>query len=681
MERDDTLKLTYKFNDIYAEVLEDQHELNDQSTRPLFYDLATIEKQYSSFYEIAQGGMKSVYKVFDRKLNRYVAYAKLRPDTPEEVHDPFIREARLTALLEHPNIISVYDIGVGEDDVPFFTMELKVGDNLSKFMKDRPNCHRPGTSEFENLLESFIKICDAISYAHSKNVIHLDLKPDNIQLGQFGEVIVCDWGLGKIIGDKDIEYDQLLFNPDLLNNVTLTGKVVGTPGYMAPEQITLDYEKNFQTDIYSLGAILYKIITSKEAFDGEMEDMLRMTVQGNVIRPRDLNLSWQPPISLAAVVMKAMSLNPIDRYSSVDDLKKEVQKYLSGRSTEAEHAGVSTEIRLFYKRNKNLCLISVSSVFLIITLTIWFILQQEKTNKNLATERDRAELNRRMMANERDSMIMEKDLATALLGKDRETIMKIFEFTDYHIFKSPVSAVRDSEKLLMTLEGNQRAAEWADMQKNHIHFLSQNFRDFENTYMKRSRDYGLVELISQLKYDQNIDLLKIDSLLTLLKYLIEKNNNLADAVKILKYDGAMRPSQKDHSFAVKTILEAINKDWKQGQFDYDEKSQVLKISGQGFKRFEVEPYELDQRGTLLSKAVCVIDSLIIKELHLANSSVYNLWSIGGTNIEYLDISNTKVKDLSPIKTMKKLDTLVLSKNVYSEQDFRLLPAEIKIIIK
>ena len=170
-------------------------------------------------------------------------------------------------------------------------------------------------------------MCDAISYAHSKNVLHLDIKPENIQVGEFGEVIVCDWGLGKIIGDKDIEYDQLLFNPDLLNNVTLTDQVVGTPGYMAPEQILKDGEKTKQTDIYSLGAMLYTILTGKGPFRGDVNTVLQKTVRGNLIQPVAREVEWDIPAGLNAVVMKAMSLKPENRYPSVDELKKEVQDY------------------------------------------------------------------------------------------------------------------------------------------------------------------------------------------------------------------------------------------------------------------------------------------------------------------------------------------------------------------
>lgn len=230
----------YLYNDIYDEVFTNLYCQETSSETPLCDSLKTQTEQYANMEKIASGGMKVIYKAFDKKINRNVAYAALHKDCPLELYDPFIREARLTALLEHPNIINVYDIGLNDEDIPFFTMELKVGENLARIIRKESMEGKAQSYEMRPLLEAFLKICDAIAYAHSKKVVHLDLKPDNIQMGGFGEVIVCDWGLGKIIGDKEIEYDHLLFNPDLLNNVTLTGTITGTPGYMAPEQILKD---------------------------------------------------------------------------------------------------------------------------------------------------------------------------------------------------------------------------------------------------------------------------------------------------------------------------------------------------------------------------------------------------------------------------------------------------------
>ena len=148
--------------------------------------LATATERYTHKELLATGGMKEIYKVYDTKMKRFIAMARLIPDSDEELAEVFLKEAALTASLEHPNIISVYDFGINENLDPFFTMELKVGESLDEIIDEEK-------ADLNELLEIFVKVCDAISYAHSNNVIHLDLKPDNIQVGKYGEVQVCDW--------------------------------------------------------------------------------------------------------------------------------------------------------------------------------------------------------------------------------------------------------------------------------------------------------------------------------------------------------------------------------------------------------------------------------------------------------------------------------------------------------
>ncbi|MCM8531607.1 MAG: serine/threonine protein kinase, partial [Lentisphaeraceae bacterium] len=194
---------------------------------------------YGDLVEIARGGMKIVYKAFDSKTNRNIALAKLQVNKDKTQFEAFIREARLTAKLEHPNIINVYDVGLDEKENPYFTMELKSGDNLQDILsklsagdKTYIECY-----PLEDLLQIFVKVCDAISYAHAQKIIHLDLKPDNVQVGAYGEVVVCDWGICKIY-DKEFdteEFNNIEFDSDLMNSVTLHGDIKGTPGFMAPE--------------------------------------------------------------------------------------------------------------------------------------------------------------------------------------------------------------------------------------------------------------------------------------------------------------------------------------------------------------------------------------------------------------------------------------------------------------
>lgn len=342
-------------------------ELKD--TAPIFSGLKPEEPLYQAHTLLARGGMKTVLKVFDPKTGRHVALAKLNPGSPEELYEPFLREARLTALLDHPNIITVYDIGLSEESSPYFTMELKTGHSLEQIISD----HFSHTSEVDlnELLNIFLKICDAIDYAHSQKVIHLDLKPGNIQIGQHGEVIVCDWGLGKLIGHKDYdggEFDRLLLNPDLLNNMTLSGRIKGTPGFMAPEQVTADGDKTCRTDIYALGALLYNLLTNQLPVEGETTDeLLKNTRNGKIINPAKRVPDRPISSTLSAIAMKALATDPADRYTSVRALSNDLTHYLSGYSTSAEETGVLKEIRLFCRRNR--LVVSLSGLFMLLLFT------------------------------------------------------------------------------------------------------------------------------------------------------------------------------------------------------------------------------------------------------------------------------------------------------------------------
>lgn len=340
---------------------------------PIFSGLKPERMQYTEMVLLARGGMKTVMKVFDPKTARYVALAKLNPDSPDELYEPFLREARLTALLDHPNIITVYDIGLSNDSAPYFTMELKSGQHLDQmidncFAENVPQTTRPTLGD---LLSIFLKICDAMDYAHSQQVIHLDLKPKNIQLGRHGEVIVCDWGLGKLVGNKNYdggEFDRLLLNPDLLNNMTLSGHIKGTPGFMAPEQVQSDGEKTCRTDIYALGALLYDMLTHHTPVEGDTTDeLLTNTRKGNIICPikRFPHLAISP--ALSAITMKALAIDPADRYESVRALSKDITQYLGGYSTSAETTGIIKETQLFCQRNR--LAVNLSGLFLFLLFT------------------------------------------------------------------------------------------------------------------------------------------------------------------------------------------------------------------------------------------------------------------------------------------------------------------------
>lgn len=226
--------------------------------------------------EIARGGMGSVLQAEDAKLKRTVALKAMLMDADSDVglRQRFIREAEVLAMLAHPNIVPIYDI-VWEDGVPlFYTMKLVRGRTLQAIINDLRAQDAGTLREFtlDRLLGIFRNVCNAIAFAHSKGVLHRDLKPENVMVGEFGEVLVMDWGLAKIVGkpgDAVAEQLSALIHPQSAA-MTMHGAVLGTPQYMSPEQALGHIEAlDERSDIFSLGGILYAILTLRPPVEGK----------------------------------------------------------------------------------------------------------------------------------------------------------------------------------------------------------------------------------------------------------------------------------------------------------------------------------------------------------------------------------------------------------------------------
>jgi eukaryotic-like serine/threonine-protein kinase len=350
-------------------------ELDNMAKTGLIYEELNSSVKYSEQKEVASGGMKTIYSVYDRHADRVLAMAQLHEGSSEEMFEPFLREARLTARLDHPNIIKIHDISLNKDKLPFFTMDFKTGQNLGQILRGK-------RLDISALLVIFIKVCDAISYAHSHGVLHLDLKPDNIQVGEHGEVIVCDWGLAKIIDDDSFSNGPIS-DSDLLNNMTLHGKVKGTPGYMAPEQTGMtNYQIGMATDIYSLGTILYEILCGKTPFTGDIKAILEKTAEGRFILPSAVS---KVPKRLEGICLKAMKRDPEDRYGKIEDLKNDITAYQNGYLTSAEEFTIYKALMLFCKRHKATSITLTLAILIILSFIFVFIANQEKA-KNLALQ-------------------------------------------------------------------------------------------------------------------------------------------------------------------------------------------------------------------------------------------------------------------------------------------------------
>ena len=379
-------------------------EEETEALNPILKGLARKGRHYTDHELVSQGGEKQIFKVRDSRTDRIVAMAKPRASSTDMEKEEFLREARLTARLQHPNIMTIHDQGIDEDGMPFFTMEFVKGEDLKEMVErlSTPNAFHVSDQSRDRFLEIFTKICDAVAYAHSKGVVHLDIKPANIKVGPFGEVHLCDWGLSRILThgfDESLDDPaEDLPNSDLLNDLTASGTARGTPGFMAPEQADGTSDISKQSDIYSLGAVLYFLLTGRPPIRGEnSKDIFTRTINGDIdpITKRD-----GVPAGLKAVVMKALSNKPAERYPSVLKLREELDRYLAGFPTNAQKAGVIEQLQLLIRRRPARFIIAGVAVFALALALGISSIRINHSRREAVEARDQAEENLRLYTEE-----------------------------------------------------------------------------------------------------------------------------------------------------------------------------------------------------------------------------------------------------------------------------------------
>ncbi|MBK8257526.1 MAG: protein kinase [Polyangiaceae bacterium] len=285
---------------------------------------------------LGRGGMGEVRLCKDRHIGREVAIKVIRTDhmTRPDVVRRFEREARVQGQLEHPAIVPVYDFGVAPDGSMYFTMKRLRGVTFHDvlWMLRNGDPQAVATYTRRKLLSAFARACLAIAFAHSRGVLHRDLKPSNIMLGDFGEVYVLDWGLAKIRREIHVPLESRIETPSSSEHRTIVGEVVGTPGYMAPEQALGEVDRlDPRTDVYALGAILFEILTLQALHkEDSAEDVLLSTLYGADPRPSVRAPERNVPIELEAIIVRATALKQEDRFVSARDLCAAVERFLDG---------------------------------------------------------------------------------------------------------------------------------------------------------------------------------------------------------------------------------------------------------------------------------------------------------------------------------------------------------------
>ena len=302
-------------------------------------------ERYSLTRLHASGGIGRIWLARDTAFGRNVALKELRPERAALAahRTRFLQEARITGQLEHPGIVPVYELALRPDDQqPFYTMRFVRGRTLSEAARawHQTRVRTQGDMlDLVPLLNAFVTVCNTIGYAHSHGVIHRDLKGENVVLGDYGEVVVLDWGLAKLVNRTEEPDDPSVVVDDVSSNdlgLTVQGQAMGTPAYMAPEQASgrLDLIDR-HTDIYGLGAILYEVLTGRPPFSGaDTHEVLRKVREDQPLLPRE---QWaEVPPALEGICMRALAKSPSDRFASAVDLATAVQGWQEIERREAQ---------------------------------------------------------------------------------------------------------------------------------------------------------------------------------------------------------------------------------------------------------------------------------------------------------------------------------------------------------
>lgn len=288
--------------------------------------------RYEGDEEVGHGGTSRVYRTEDRALRRVVALKRLNPRQAEDADAVarFVAEARVLSQLEHPNIAPLHSLACDAEGRPYLSMKLVEGETLGRRIQ-RLGPTRLWPENLRALVKILLRVCDAVAYAHSRGVIHRDIKPTNIMVGAFGQVYLMDWGTARLLSERAAPELRALEEEGALAGVP--GEIIGTPQYMPPEQASGHTEQTDErSDIFALGATLYAVLAGRAPHQGRgVDELLALARACQITPPEQVCPGLSPPSELCRAAMRALSPDPAARYQDVLSFQADLEQYLRGR--------------------------------------------------------------------------------------------------------------------------------------------------------------------------------------------------------------------------------------------------------------------------------------------------------------------------------------------------------------
>ena len=697
-------------------------------------------KKYKMLGTIGRGGMGVVLQARDLRIVRNVAMKVIKTSSQFSRENVlrFVDEAQLTGQLQHPNIIPVYDLGLDEYGEVFYTMKYVKGTTLDQILRRIREREELAIKKYPlaTMLTAFQKICDGVAYAHSMGVVHRDLKPDNVMIGEYGEVLVMDWGLAKKMASGMHEEHLGDTKPqmpaaDLRGFETLNGLIVGTPPYISPEAARGDLDQiDPRSDIYVLGAILYAILTLRPPFPGkEFGELIEQIVTGQLTHPTSYSQPISPlrqaeppppgpdgvscvlshlpgrrvPEGLAAIVMKAMATEQTLRYQTVAELQADILSWQGGFAPKAERAGIVRQMFLWAGRHKaNVVIFGIFFILLNTALAVFVL--------SLKHERDRA----------RESELAAKDsegrLSQALV--DLKGVAPIFADEAMDLLKKQNlngalakidSAIRQlpNEPEYYNLRGNilQTLLQWDDAVEAYEEALERN-PDLASAKENLTLTKKLLEADGPIGAERDptiADMKMLEEALIRQKRVAEANS-LTDrfgpgkpaALKLLR-EAVARDPQLEPLLAFLTGSTAKGRFQRLPDGTYSVnlrgiqppiylpllRNEIFSVSAiflDGAPLSDLSIFEgMKLREISLSNCIHVTDlaplhDLQLKVLNLSRTGVSDLSPLAGTPLVELNLDGClKLTDLRPLMNCRALEKLVLPRALRSIEFLRAHP--------
>ena len=618
------------FKDIFNDAKDYKSQLEEESLADSLQSLAPYnDKRYEELSLIGEGALKQVYLCHDHVIGRDVALARMKP----EAHvDDFLNEARLAATLSHPYIAAIHDIGFDDNDQAFFVMELYEGENLQDYLD------RHERLSLNELIEIFMKVCEASAFAHSCGVLHLDIKPSNVRIDEFGGILLCDWGISRSMHFRSPEFKgQTTDHLQKISQGTLMGELRGTPDFMAPEQKEKHAKMTQNTDVYGLGALLLCLL------------------QSSSIRGRDkfrLIDELNRPQVIKAICRKCLEKKPEKRYQSVEELIKDLEKFKNNISFSIDGLSflqIFSYITNRYKRQ---------FIFLVVNLAIFTALisyyRSWQSTQNQRLEQSKQEL----LANqqrEKEQILLEAEEAYIQASLLFRTV------GDRALFNAKNLKIAET-LITKAIKLNSSKAEY-HLLLGKLRFTQKKYSEAKLSFQKAPELFkyfveltSKVEAIVRKEEDSNLD--KFSKILKVLRSypktrILEGNLIKRELHSIKKQETKVRWA------AVAICL--INNE-ESDQFIFKAEKDSLEFLGEKIYRlYPLRTVQLSQLNLANTKtksaSLWFLNLSPITSLDISYTKVESLVSLTSTLIEELNIAGCKLGTLKHLKSIKHLKVL------------------------